>query len=108
MEETIIKFIIINNLQYNTRRDPQAYRRVAGQPFRIQVGVGGSSRVHVMLTDERGAMLAGGEVAAPGTFSHELTFAQPGVRIVTVTAQHPGRDESRDLRLDVMAQAWVG
>jgi hypothetical protein len=108
MEETIIKFIIINNLQYNALRDPQAYRRVAGQPFRIQVGVGGSSRVHVTLADERGTMLAEGEVAAPGTFSHELTFAQPGVRIVTVTAQHPGRNESRDLRLDVMAQAWVG
>ncbi len=108
MEETIIKFIIINNLQYNTLRDPQVYRRVAGQPFRIQVGVGGGSRVQVTLADERGAMLAEGEVAAPGTFSHELTFAQPGVRIVTVTAQHPGRNESRDLRLDVMAQAWVG
>jgi hypothetical protein len=108
MEETIIKFIIINNLQYNALRDPQAYRRVAGQPFRIQVGVGGGGRVHVMLADERGATLTEGEVAAPGTFSHELTFAQPGVRIVTVTAQHPGRNESRDLRLDVMAQAWVG
>jgi len=108
MEETIIKFIIINNLQYNALRDPQAYRRVAGQPFRIQVGVGGEGRVHVTLADERGALLAEGEVAAPGTFSHELTFAQPGVRIVTVTAQHPGRNESRDLRLDVMAQAWVG
>lgn len=108
MQETIIKSIIINSLQYNAQRDPQAYRRVAGQPFRIRVGVGGNSRVHVTLTDERGAMLAAGEVAAPGTFSHELTFAQPGVRIVTVTAQHPGRNESRDLRLDVMAQAWVG
>lgn len=53
-------------------------------------------------------MLAAGEVAAPGTFSHELTFTQPGVRIVTVTARHPDRSESRDLRLDVMAQAWVG
>lgn len=43
MEKTIIKFIIINNLQYNARRDPQVYRRVAGQPFRIRVG--GGSRV---------------------------------------------------------------
>jgi len=108
MVDKIIKLIKINNLQYNILRDPQAYRRVAGQPFRIQVGVGGEGRVHVTLADERGALLAEGEVAAPGTFSHELTFAQPGVRIVTVTAQHPGRNESRDLRLDVMAQAWVG
>lgn len=108
MPEQIIKFIKINNLQYNALRDPQVYRRLAKQPFRIEAAVGGSGRVRVTLTDERGATLAEGEVAAPGTFSHELRFAQPGVRIITVHAQHADHGESRDLRLDVMAQAWKG
>ena len=108
MSEQIIKFIKINNLQYNALRDPQVYRRLADQPFRIEVAVGGTGRVQVTLADERGEPLAAGEVAAPGTFSHELRFAQPGVRIVTVNAQHADRGESRDLRLDVMARAWKG
>jgi hypothetical protein len=108
MLEQIIKFIKINNLQYNALRDPQVYRRLAKQPFRIKVAVGGAGRVQVTLADERGAALATGEIAAPGTFSHELAFAQPGVRIVTISAQHADHSDSRDLRLDVMAQAWVG
>jgi hypothetical protein len=100
--------IKINNLQYNTGRDPQVYRRVAGQPFRIQVIVAGTGSAHITLADEKGASLVQGDVPAPGTFSHELTFAKPGVRIVTIIAELADRSESRDLRLDVMAQAWHG
>lgn len=108
MSEQTIKIIKINNLQYNALRDPQVYRRVAGEAFRIQVGVGGKGSVRVTLADEKGANLVQGDVQAPGTFSHELTFAKPGVRIVTITAQHADRSESRDMRLDVMAHAWIG
>ena len=108
MSENIIKMIKINNLQYNTLRDPQVYRRVAGDPFRLQVVVAGRGPVQVTLTDEKGANLAQSDVQAPGTFSHELTFSKPGVRIVTVTAQHADHSESRNMRLDVMAHAWVG
>lgn len=108
MSEQIIKFIKINNLQYNTRRDPQVYRRVAGTPFRIQVVVEGTGPVRVTLADEKGAPLAEGDVQAPGTFSHELAFAKPGVRIATITVQQADRSEAQDIRLDVMAHAWVG
>ncbi len=108
MSETIINSIKINNLQYNTLRDPQVYRRVAGENFRIQVILAGSGPVRVMLTDAQGVNLAQGEIQAPGTFSHELSFAKPGVRIVTITAQHADRSESQNMRLDVMARAWVG
>jgi hypothetical protein len=108
MSEKIIKLIKINNLQYNALRDPQVYRRVAGEPFRIQVGIAGSGTVRVTLADEKGACLVQGEVPAPGTFSHELTHARPGVRIVTITAQHADRSESQDVRLDSMAHAWIG
>lgn len=108
MSDHIVKMIRINSLQYNAGRDPQVYRRVAGQPFRIQVIVAGAGSAHITLADEKGASLVQGDVPASGTFSHELTFAKPGVRIVTITAQQADRSESRDVRLDVMAHAWVG
>lgn len=108
MNENIINMIKINNLQYNALRDPQVYRRVAGEAFRIQVVLTGSGPVQVALADEKGAHLAQGDVKAPGTFSHELTFEKPGVRIVTITAQHADHKESQNIRLDVMAHAWVG
>lgn len=108
MSDKVINIIKINNLQYNALRDPQVYRRVAGVPLRIQVGVAGNGAVRVTLADEKGASLVQGSVQAPGTFSHELTFAKPGVRIVTITAQQADRSESRDVRLDIMAHAWVG
>jgi hypothetical protein len=108
MSTPIIKLIKINNLQYNALRDPQVYRRVPGEPFRIQVAVAGAGESAVTLADEKGATLVEGQVQAPGIFSHELAFAKPGVRIVTVTARQTGRSESVDLRLDVMAHAWVG
>lgn len=108
MADKIIKFIKINNLQYNALRDPQVYRRVTGEPFRIQVVIDGAGEARVTLADEKGAMLVEGKVQAPGTFSHELAFAKPGVRIVTITAQHADRSESLDVRLDIMAHAWIG
>lgn len=108
MIRNIIKFIKINNLQYNPLRDPQAYRGVAGAALRIQVAIGSSGTTRISLADEKGALLAEGEVEGPGTFSHGLNWIRPGVRIVTITAQHADRSESRDVRLDIMAHAWIG
>ncbi len=108
MSENIINMIKINNLQYNSLRDPQVYRRVAGETFRVQAVIAGSGAVQVTLTDEKGANLAQGSVQAPGTFSHELSFAKPGVRIVTITAKRADQQQSQNIRLDVMAHAWVG
>ncbi len=108
MPDDIIKLIKINNLQYNALRDPQVYRRVAGEPLRIQVGVGGTGPVRIALANDKGTNLVQGNVQAPGTFSHALAYDRPGVHIVTVTAQQGDRRETRDLRLDVMARAWVG
>ncbi len=108
MSENIIKLIKINNLQYNPLRDPQAYRGVAGAALRLQVATGCTGATRITLADEKGALLAEGQVQGPGTFSHELRWARAGVRIVTVTAQHADRSESRDVRLDIMAHAWIG
>lgn len=108
MADKIINSFKINGLQYNALRDPQVYRRVAGTPFRIDAAIAGRDRVQVTLTDERGAVLGQRDIQAPGTFSHELSFDKAGVRIVTLTAQHADHSESHDLRLDVMARAWIG
>jgi hypothetical protein len=101
----IIKFIKINGLQYNAKHDLRVYRRVAGDPFRIQVVIEGTGSVRVTLADEKGALLVAGDVQRRGAFLHELTFAKPGVR---VTVQQADRSEARDIRLDVMAHAWAG
>jgi len=108
MSEKLIKIIKINNLQYNPQRDPQAYRRTAGEPFRLQAMIVSREIVRVTLSDEQGKTVAQHDLRGSGTFSHELTFAEPGVRIVTLAAKEPGRSESHDLRLDVMAETWKG
>ncbi len=103
MTDKIFKLFKINNLQYNARRDPQPYRRFAGEPFRIQAIIDGHEITRITLTDEKGKILAQRDLCGPATFSHELTFAGPGVRIVTLSASQSGRNESHDLRLDAMA-----
>jgi len=47
-------------------------------------------------------------VPAGGTFAHELTFNAPGVHVVTLIAEGAGESFTQDLRLDVLAHAWVG
>lgn len=108
MPDRLINMFKINGLQYNAMRDPQVYRRVPGEPFRIEAVIAGRDRVQVTLADAKGMVLAQREVQAPGTFSHELRFDKPGVRIVTLTAHHADHEESYNLRLDIMAHAWIG
>jgi hypothetical protein len=37
-----------------------------------------------------------------------LSFATPGVRLITLSVESNGQQSSRDLRLDVLEHAWVG
>jgi hypothetical protein len=104
----LVKLVKLNRLAYNPNRDPQVYRRCPGQPFHIEALLDGNGRARCRLTDERGALLAEADVALPGTFAHELVYAEPGVRIVTLTCEGEGQRFSQDLRLDVLAHAWVG
>lgn len=108
MSEKIIKYIKINGLQYNALRDPQVYRRLAGEPVRVQVVVGGSRLADLKITDEKNVVLAETQLQAPGIFSHELRFDQAGVRIVTISARAGEQAEHINMRLDIMAHAWVG
>lgn len=108
MAKPLVKLIKLNNLQYNPNRDPQVYRRPINEPFRIQALLDGSGEARCALCDERGQPLAECVVTLPGTFTHELAFATPGVRLVTLTVDAGSRQFSRDLRLDVLEHARVG
>jgi hypothetical protein len=102
----LVRLVRLNGLQFNANRDPQVYRRVVGERFRIEALVAAGARC--TLRDARGATLAAAELAAGGTFVHELGFERPGVHVVTLTAERNGESFAQDLRLDVLAHAWSG
>ena len=112
MNKSLIKMIKINNMQFNPNRDPQVHRRTVRENFRIQVVLGTTAdnggEAHCILRDEKNKVLAEQTVATPGTFTHELSFATPGVRLITLSVESNGQHCSRDLRLDVLEHAWVG
>jgi hypothetical protein len=104
----LVKFVRLNGLEYNPNRDPQVYRRVAGEPFRIQAILGGSGAARCSLREADGRELAAAEVPAPGTFAHEVRYDRPGVHVVTLTVERAAERFVQDLRLDVLEHAWVG
>lgn len=108
MAKPLVKLIKLNNLQYNPNRDPQVYRRCVNEPFRIQALLDGGGEARCALCDERGQTLRESVVTLPGTFTHELAFPTPGVRLVTLTIEASGQRFSQDLRLDVLEHAWIG
>ena len=104
----LVKLVRLNGLQFNANRDPQVYRRAVGEPFRIQALVDSGAGVRCTLRDADGQVLVTADVPAGGTFSHELKFGAPGVHVVTLVAARDGESFTQDLRLDVLAHAWVG
>jgi hypothetical protein len=104
----LVRLVRINGLQFNANRDPQVYRRAVGEPFRIQALVDSGAGVRCSLRDVGGRILATADVPAGGTFTHELTFNSPGVHVLTLVAERGGESFAQDLRLDVLAHAWVG
>ena len=104
----LVKLIKLNNLEYNTNRDPAVYRRCANENFRVQATLNGTGTAQVSLTDANGKLLNQQSVAAPGTYTHELSFNTPGIRIVTLSISGAGQTVNKDLRLDVMDHVWHG
>lgn len=104
----LVKLVKVNNLQYNANRDPEVYRRSINEHFRIQALVDGSGAVKCKLLDVTGKALNEQTVNAPGSYTHEISFATPGVRIVTLLVEGNGEKFTQDLRLDVMEHAWIG
>ncbi len=104
----LVKMIKLNNLEYNANRDPAVYRRCANENFRIQVLLDGNGAVECTLSDANGKIINKQSVTAPGTYTHELSFATPGTRVVTLTLSGQAQTVTHNLRLDVMEHAWHG
>lgn len=104
----IVRMVKINGLQFNANRDPQAYRRCAGEPFRIEALLAGRGRAQVRLTDEQGALIANEAVDAPATWGADVVFDRPGSRIVLLEIETGAARHAQALRLDVQEHAWVG
>jgi len=102
----LVKLVRLNGFQYNPNRDPQVYRRTVGAPFRIDALIDSNARC--TLRDAQGNVLAAAEVPAGGTFSHTLTYDRPGGQVVTLAAEGAAGSFVLDLRLDVLAHAWIG
>ena len=104
----LVKFVKLNNLQYNANRDPQVYRRVVGEKFRIQAFLAGTGTAHCELRDAAGASIMRREVAPPGPFEVEVAYDAAGQYVVTLEVTRGAEHFAQYLRLDVLEHAWVG
>jgi hypothetical protein len=104
----LVKLVRLNGLQFNANRDPQVYRRVVGEAFRIQALLAEGGSVRCTLRDAEGRILATAAVPGGGTFAHELRYDSPGVRVVTLAAERGADACAQDLRLDLLEHPWVG
>jgi hypothetical protein len=105
MPKPLVRMVKLNGLQYNANRDPQAYRRTAGEAFRIEALLEGTGPAQCTVSDERGGALAQASVARPGRFSCELKFDRPGSRLVTLRVRAGESEFAQTLRLDTLAPA---
>ncbi|WP_297390244.1 hypothetical protein [Acidiferrobacter sp.] len=105
----LVKLVRLNNLIYNTNRDPQVYRRVPKKPFRIQALLEGEGRAHAqVIVDGETQARCDQQITLPNTFTCEVAFDTAGSRVATLIIEKGGESFRQDLRLDVMDHAWVG
>lgn len=104
----LVKLLKLNNLQFNANRDPQVYRRVTGEAFRIQAFLAGAGSAQCTLRDASGATLAAQDVTPPGSFDADVVYDAPGQHVVTLEVTRGVDRFVQDLRLDVLAHAWIG
>lgn len=102
MQKPMVRMLRLNGLQYNANRDPRAYRRVAGTPFRLQLWLEGEGEARCSVHDEDDRLLAGALEKRPGRFSCELAFDDPGSRVVTLRVAGGGEAWEQTLRLDTL------
>ena len=102
MRKPLVRLLTLNGLQYNPNRDPQAYRRAAGETFRIQARLDGEGSARCAVSDESGKVLASQNVSCPGSFTAEMKFESPGSRLVTLRIEGAGETYERTFRLDIL------
>jgi len=102
-----IKQVKLNQLEYNSNRDPQVYRKVINKPFDLNVRLAGSGSVKVALT-VAGETLSESDVSLPGAFTANPSFDSAGTRLGTVTVSKDDESFSTHVRFDVMEHDWIG
>jgi len=105
MPKPLVRMVKLNGLQYNANRDPQAYRRAAGEAFRLEALLEGAGEAQCTVSDEHGGVLAEASVARPGRFFCALEFDRPGSRLVTLRVRAGQSEFAQTLRLDTLAPA---
>ncbi|MEJ2688171.1 MAG: hypothetical protein P8124_13490 [Gammaproteobacteria bacterium] len=105
--QKLVKLIKVNNLQYNTNRDPNFYRRTPNEEFRVQALLGGDGTAQARFEVE-GKVLCEQSVSLPGTFECRFQFDTPGVRVGTLQVESGSEKFQQEIRIDVMEHAWVG
>ena len=103
MSKPLVRMVKLNGLQYNANRDPQAYRRAAGESFRLEALLEGAGEAQCEVRDEKDRVLAGGRTDRPGRFACELRFERPGSHLVTLRVRAGETEFAQTLRLDSLA-----
>lgn len=103
----LVKLVKLNNLQYNSNRDPEVYRRAVNEPFRLQALLEGTGTARARFEVDSKTVCEK-SLALPATFDCSVSFPSAGIRLGTLTVEAGGETVEQTLRLDVMAHAWVG
>ena len=100
-----ISIIKLNNVQYNSNRDPQVFRRVINSPFRLQVYLTGTGSANVSLTTAD-KTLAQETVNLPGVFDCNVEFDTAASHLGTVNVELNGETHKDYVRFDVTETPW--
>lgn len=101
----LVRMVRLNGLEFNANRDPQVYRRAAGEDFAVQVWLEGAGEARVALTAADGRVLQDVKAPRGRPCTLRLRFDAPGSRLVTLHVAAGAERFVQDLRLDVMAPA---
>lgn len=101
----LVRMVRLNGLEYNPNRDPQVYRRGAGEEFAVQLWLEGTGEARVKLSAADGRVLQDVKAPRGKPCTLRLRFDTAGSRVVTLEATAGAERHVQDLRLDVLAPA---
>ncbi|MDH5545640.1 MAG: hypothetical protein OEZ43_08610 [Gammaproteobacteria bacterium] len=100
----LVRSIRLNNLEYNVNRDPQIYRRLINQEFRLTVMLDGSGEAQVsFFVDGKNEQQ---KFQLPGKFDYRFSFGSEGSRTGIVQIQKDNEKLEYTLRLDTLEEHW--
>jgi len=97
-----IQSVKLNQLEYNTNRDPKSYRRHPGEDFSLAARLAGQGTAKVRF-EVGGKVVCEQAVELPGLFHCQTKFDQCGTYLGKLVVD--GGGEQR-VRLDVVEHHW--